>query len=109
MVAIATIISSTNETSDCGWRNDDLHNYMYHQSASFKSKSHISIQYYASCQLGNKVSDIGTIPTTRLMALNNIQIVTMVQQGGAQVIVVPLLCGTKLHTHKHTHTHKIAP
>lgn len=41
-------------------------------------------RYLKLPQLGGRVADIGTIPTTRLMALNNIQIVTMVQQAGAQ-------------------------
>eukprot|EP00468_Gymnochlora_sp_CCMP2014_P001509 CAMPEP_0167741652 /NCGR_PEP_ID=MMETSP0110_2-20121227/978_1 /TAXON_ID=629695 /ORGANISM="Gymnochlora sp., Strain CCMP2014" /LENGTH=253 /DNA_ID=CAMNT_0007625733 /DNA_START=368 /DNA_END=1129 /DNA_ORIENTATION=- len=52
-------------------------------------------RYLKLPQLNAKVADIGTIPTTRLMALNNIQIVTMVQQAGAQLhsrtAVLPVL------------------
>mmetsp|Transcript_528 Transcript_528/g.767 ORF Transcript_528/g.767 Transcript_528/m.767 type:complete len:377 (+) Transcript_528:2-1132(+) len=60
-----------------------------------KHRCNAICRYLKLPQLGNKVSDIGTIPTTRLMALNNIQIVTMVQQAGAQLhsqtAVLPVL------------------
>jgi len=60
-----------------------------------KHRCNAICRYLKLPQLGNKVSDIGTIPTTRLMALNNIQIVTMVQQAGGQLhsqtAVLPVL------------------
>uniref|UniRef100_A0A6V3JKW3 Alpha-type protein kinase domain-containing protein n=1 Tax=Lotharella globosa TaxID=91324 RepID=A0A6V3JKW3_9EUKA len=60
-----------------------------------KHRCNAICRYLKLPQLNAKVSDIGTIPTTRLMALNNIQIVTMVQQAGAQLhsqtAVLPVL------------------
>ncbi|GAB5359294.1 hypothetical protein AAMO2058_000531900 [Amorphochlora amoebiformis] len=61
-----------------------------------KHRCNAICRYLKLPQLNAKVSDIGTIPTTRLMALNNIQIVTMVQQASdsevqTQTSVLPVL------------------